>query len=715
MALQGEGSPLPNLVILQRVDEDFCSIEVVDLVNEELHGALQRLVVAFQLEHVLTTSSGTACSASASRVGREGRGWGSVSAASQALDSVVLQTGIAHSLTTLFHDQRLRRFVVVWIATALTSARVDVGSLADATERFSQSRACRVGWAAEGACIALVAALKAAETDAGAGIKSITDAFSCLVAHYYFSKSFDLQSLTLKSPSAYWNPEIEEYTAKMQEEKMMQEKEKQERERKGREIRKTLQRKEKYKRMALEIQTARKVVLVSIVDRVNEELQGALQRLVVASQLEHVLTTSSGTACSASASRVGREGRGWGSVSAASQALDSVVLQTGIAHSLTTLFHDQRLRRFVVVWIATALTSARVDVGSLADATERFSQSRACRVGWAAEGACIALVAALKAAETDAGAGIKSITDAFSCLVAHYYFSKSFDFEGYSLTPASINALMDVLNLKTPDESKNIFDFMFDGGFASNLRWRLLQLDGLFALTNFDISRMFWDSALDSMNSGSLSVFSRAFLALFRKAQSDRARNVLSRVLHAHCQEFRVINYRRWLHRRLGWYQDHSAHVHEWKPTIFHGSACYVKLLDALAADGALAALTQALNSAEKSSTRACVALAISALVSTSDVGRGADSRRLVLTAAAARDALRSALHKVWIHQRRHELDEWTYALYHNGKPYDCESYSQFQSIQEHEIIAGALNDLCSTSTAQVHDVKVEIKLIPQI
>jgi hypothetical protein len=251
--------------------------------------------------------------------------------------------------------------------------------------------------------------------------------------------------------------------------------------------------------MAVKIQQTPEAARVAIIARVNEELHVALEQLVVALQCEHVSMKASGAPSSVSASQVDKQRRVWGLSSAASQASDAVDPQTGIPQSLTALFHDERLRQFVVVWIATALTCARVDgicsladatdssfkfprnlacnlpwwvfqrghIGSLADATERFSRRRVCpngwhlegyvwiadltsarvdcigsiltdaterfsqnsccRVGWAAEGACIALVAALKAAETDARR--QSITNAFSSLVAQYSFSKVFDLQ----------------------------------------------------------------------------------------------------------------------------------------------------------------------------------------------------------------------------------------------------------------------------------------------
>jgi hypothetical protein len=269
---------------------------IIERVNEELHGALEQLVVALQCEHVSMTASGAG-----GEVDKQMRGWGSSSAASYASD-------LPHSLTALFHDQRLRRFVVVWIATALTSARVvwvdddaadatervfsrnracnagwaaeghfwrvdGIGCrLADATERFSQSSCCRVGWAAEGACMALVTALKAAETDARR--QSITNAISCLVAQYSFSKLFDLQVLiwwyrpaTNELNMAAWRL-ITEVRNRMMYRPGVSDtdwtlKEK--------ELRIALDRQQECKRMAVEIKPTRATALVVIIERVNEE------------------------------------------------------------------------------------------------------------------------------------------------------------------------------------------------------------------------------------------------------------------------------------------------------------------------------------------------------------------------------------------------------------------------------------------------------------
>jgi hypothetical protein len=360
---------------------------------------------------------------------------------------------------------------------------------------------------------------------------------------------------------------------------------------------------------------------------------------------------------------------------------------------LKALFHDQRLRQFVVVWIATALTCARVDgIGSLADAVERFSQNRCCRVGWAAEGACIALVAALKAADTDARR--QSITNAFSSLVAHYTFSKVFDFKIHPSLLVRIDELMEALIAET----KYVGFFNIDSDWMEILVHTFSFCDDLGTMTNLQIARMFWELALDSLNSDSLLDFSRAFVALFRKAQSDRARlNVLLQVVHAHHKTSRVITYR---HGSGRIWQEFKTQVIEWKPTNIHGSTCHVQLLAALVAEGALVALTQVLNCATTSRARACAALAISALASAANICHDADGG-LAFTAACARDALRTALHNVWMGR--------SHVRFTNGHPCLDE-----QSMHEYEIIAAALHDLQSSSTAPVHGVNALLKRIPQ-
>ena len=135
-------------VILQRANQELCNVNPKNI-HDELRSAFQQLVDAMRFEH----------------------------------------------LSIAAHDHGLRQFFVVWIATTLMSARVDgaMGNLADAI-RFSKNRVCRVGWATEGACIALVSALKAAETDFRG--ESITGAYGCMVAQYMFSKSVDLKSVS---------------------------------------------------------------------------------------------------------------------------------------------------------------------------------------------------------------------------------------------------------------------------------------------------------------------------------------------------------------------------------------------------------------------------------------------------------------------------------------------------------------------------------------
>ena len=485
--------------------------------------------------------------------------------------------------------------------------------------------------------------------------------------------------------------------------------------------------------MSVEIMQPLKAAWVAIIARVKEELHGALEQLVVALQCEHVSMTASGAPSSVSASQVDKQRRGWGSSSAAFQACDAVGPQTGIPQSLTALFHDERLRQFVVVWIATALTCARVDsIGGLADAVERFSQNRCCRVGWAAEGACIALVAALKAADSDARR--QSITNAFSSLVAQYSFSKAFDFKMHPLLLVRIDELMEALNAKSKYDSihealtrrlwfcsqlystrsqsystcpHGHFDdwverpFMskwseFDNDWMETSVHRFSFCDGLGSMTNLQIARMFWESALDSLSSDSLLDFSRAFVALFRKAQSDRARNVLLQVVHAHHKTSRDITYSK--RERIGricvYWRDCTTQVIEWKPTNVHGSTCHEQLLAALVAEGALVALTQVLNCATTSRARACAALAISALASAANICHDADGG-LAFTAACARDALRTALFK-------------------NGKPQLDGQCLDEQSIHFYEIIAAALHDLRSSSTAPVHGVNALWKRIPQ-
>ena len=447
-----------------------------------------------------------------------------------------------------------------------------------------------------------------------------------------------------------------------------------------------------YERMSVEIMQPHKAARVAIIACVKEELHGALEQLVVALQCEHVSMTASGAPSSVSASQVDKQRRSWGSSSAASQACDAVDLQTGITHSLKALFYDQRLRQFVVVWIATALTCARVDgIGGLADAVERFSQNRCCRVGWAAEGACIALVAALKAADSDARR--QSITNAFSSLVAQYSFSKAFDFKMHPLLLVRIDELMEALNAKSKYDSF----FNIDSDWMEILVHRFSFCDGLGTMTNLQIARMFWELALDSLSSDSLLDFSRAFVALFRKAESDRARNVLLQVVHAHHKTSRVITHR---HGSGRIWQEFKTQVIEWKPTNVHGSTCHVQLLAALVAEGALEALTQVLNCATTSRARACAALAISALASAANICHDADGG-LAFTAACARDALRTALHNVWMGR--------SHLLFANGHPCLDE-----QSIHEYEIIAAALHDLRSSSTAPVHGVNALWKRIPQ-
>jgi hypothetical protein len=236
------------------------------------------------------------------------------------------------------------------------------------------------------------------------------------------------------------------------------------------------------------------------------------------------------------------------------------------------------------------------------------------------------------------------------------------------------------------------------------------SVDSVDAFSNFRIASMFWKCALNSLNSNYLFVFSRAFLALFLKARSDRTRSILARVVHGHREACRVITYRNRLHLRYEWWQDVGKQVYGWQPTTFYGSVCHVTFLAALCGAGALEALTHALNSAESSSTRACIAIAISALVSTAKYCHAADSG-LVATAACARDALRSALLRTAIYNvsKKDEQFEWQQLRFANGKPCDDEKLTHFQLIREHEMIARALHDVGSSSTAAVHAVHCDV------
>lgn len=174
-----------------------------------------------------------------------------------------------------------------------------------------------------------------------------------------------------------------------------------------------------------------------------------------------------------------------------------------------------------------------------------------------------------------------------------------------------IGELMEALN------SNSNYDF-FDNDWIETLVPRFSFCDGLGTMTNLQISRMFLELALDSLNSDSLFDFRHSFVALYREARSDRARNVLSQVVHAHHKISRVATH---CHGSIRIWREFEKQVIGWKPTSVHGSTCHAQLLAALAAAGALAALTQVLNCAATSRARAGAALAVSALVSAANIG----------------------------------------------------------------------------------------------
>jgi len=751
---EGECFFKDRLPILQRVNQELCNVNPKNF-HDELRSAFQQLVDAMQFEH----------------------------------------------LSIAARDHGLRQFVVVWIATTLMSARVDgaMGNLADAIQ-FSSNRVCRVG---EGACIALVSALKAAETDFRR--ESITGAYGGMVAQYMFSKSLDLKSVSPIPPVVFARKFLQERKPKPTKEQIQLALERQlreqERQLREQEIRMALERKNKYKQMALKIQRRRVAALVAIMEPVNEALRSAFQQLVDAMQFEHlsiaardhglrqfVVVWIATTLMSArvdgamgnladairfSKNRVCRVG--WATEGACialvsalkaaetdfrresiTGAYGGMVAQYSFSKTMKCIpvsahvmmnrknrrmflqrqaailqrvnqelcnvnpknFHDELrsafqqlvdamqlqhlsiaardhgLRQFVVVWIATALMSARVDGSiNLADAI-LFSKNRVCRVGWATEGACIALVSALKAAETDFRR--ESITDAYGGMVAQYMFSKSLDLKWH---PISIEMSMQRFIHVKPRSSSfyclRRYNFEDHSDFVSNSRYTYVD-EGILTeggRRSCPISSMFWELALESLNSDNLPAFSRAFVALFKCADTDLARGYLSQVIHAHQKVFRDMTVRHVLHHRLGWYQEHNVTIYEWEPTYFHGSAFHVKFLAALVAEGVCEALTHALNSTETNSKRASIALAISALASSVELGREAVCG-VASTAACARDALKQALIRAEVSRDDCRFLEAKY----------------FQAQCEHEIIKGALCNMGPYSAAAVQRVNVIVK-----
>jgi hypothetical protein len=420
--------------------------------------------------------------------------------------------------------------------------------------------------------------------------------------------------------------------------------------------------------------------LAAVMHALQEELHTALQQLVDA-------MVSTGCALP-----------GGGGRRACALSCDTA----GIAHYLRALALDHGLRRFVIVWIATALASARVQafqacMCNLADAAHYFSRIRGALVGgFAAEGACTALVAALRAAESDFRR--KLIADALSCLASHHSFSKSC---GLRSIPVSIEEWMARL---TGEHTRfDLHDAIFFMGEVERYS------DG-----GTEFPRSLWELALDAHHAGALVAVVRAFFASLQRLAPDTARDMLARAVHAHRKARKGWTQREWMHRRLGWYQEHHGHVVYWKPTNFCGSAVHVKFLAALAAEGVLLELMQALTCAENHDMIVSLSLAISALAFTGSAGVGRDAEGRV-AAGQARDVLRKRLIGIWVpaHVKlwhRACSDEEHVVVESRGASED------FQNASDNAILTAALGHLGGDgqrSAAVVQRVQVRIKPVP--
>ena len=118
-----------------------------------------------------------------------------------------------------------------------------------------------------------------------------------------------------------------------------------------------------------------------------------------------------------------------------------------------------------------------------------------------------------------------------------------------------------------------------------------------------------------------------------------------------------------------------------------------MKFLAALVAEGVCEALTHALISTETNSKRTSIALAISALASSVELGRDAESG-VASTAACARDALKQALNRVEGFRFDRLFDE----------------AKHFQAQREQEMIKDALCNMGPYSAAAVQRVNVIVK-----
>jgi hypothetical protein len=483
-----------------------------------------------------------------------------------------------------------------------------------------------------------------------------------------------------------------------------------------------------------------------LMEFINQELCAALQQLVDVMQGEHTLTVANVAQSSVSASHVTEERRGRGSFSTASKASVAVDPRTRNAHYLRTLGHDNALRQFVIVWIAAVLMSARVDfpMGSIADAIHCSKNNRVCRVGWAAEGACIALVTALKAAERVSFVSDdrrESITEAFGCFIAHYSFSKSFDLKSLPISiEHCLTSLMKKLFATKKTRKKlgiDISDFfhwresldLFDARTFFTPSWCEVEFQ-----SNIEdrISRTLWQLALHSLNTDHLRVFSRNLVTSFKFAATDFAKSVLSQVIHGHQKVTRQFKQRTDRHPRYGWHESSGA-VKEWKTSKLYRSAFHMKFSAALVAEGAFLALLQALDSAETNETRASIALAMAFLASSAEICQETDSG-VASAAAKARDLLRKHLNKIHINyvlkhvrwnihalgcsdflsqQNRHSDDDVVYGRNYHRLDLDFDFSSSLKMSRDREIMADALEALCEngpSSTVPLQGVEVTVK-----